>query len=210
MEYQEKLRLAKEALNSNSYDKKTIEYIFPELKESEDERIREAIEEAICCYWDDDTQAKTDCLAWLEKQKTVGWREEDKKVMVMTGIEKIKAEIERQIKEECPLDTYEGRCKSCWANTLLTFINSLIEEQQQEPKIKGWVARNRPNTSPNLQFFYERPIRRDNGYGDKFWHSPTPWSKSISISQKLFPYLKWEDEPIEVELMISEIVKNAK
>lgn len=32
MDYEEKLRLAKEALESGSYDTETIEYIFPELK----------------------------------------------------------------------------------------------------------------------------------------------------------------------------------
>lgn len=46
MDYKEKLRLAKEALESGSYDKDTIEYIFPELKESKDERnIKDLIDE---------------------------------------------------------------------------------------------------------------------------------------------------------------------
>lgn len=40
MEYEEKLNLAKKALESGSYDKSTIEYIFPELKESEEERVK--------------------------------------------------------------------------------------------------------------------------------------------------------------------------
>lgn len=40
MEYEEKLNLAKKALESGSYDKNTIEYIFPELKESEEERVK--------------------------------------------------------------------------------------------------------------------------------------------------------------------------
>lgn len=40
MEYEEKLNLAKKALETGSYDKSTIEYIFPELKESEDERVK--------------------------------------------------------------------------------------------------------------------------------------------------------------------------
>lgn len=39
--YEKKLALAKEALDSGSYDKETIEYIFPELKESEDEKLHE-------------------------------------------------------------------------------------------------------------------------------------------------------------------------
>ena len=42
---------------------------FPELKESEDERIRKAIKEAVEYYWSDDTQARTDIFAWLEKQE---------------------------------------------------------------------------------------------------------------------------------------------
>ena len=45
--YEEKLRLAKEALESGSYDKETIEYIFPELKESEDDVIRKEIISAL-------------------------------------------------------------------------------------------------------------------------------------------------------------------
>ena len=41
MNYEKKLALAKEALESGSYDKETIEYLFPELKkESEDEKIK--------------------------------------------------------------------------------------------------------------------------------------------------------------------------
>ena len=47
MEYKEKLRLAKEALKSSSYDRDTIEYIFPELKESKDEKIREELTDFI-------------------------------------------------------------------------------------------------------------------------------------------------------------------
>ena len=43
MDYEKKLALAKEALDSGSYDKETIEYIFPELRESEGERIRKEI-----------------------------------------------------------------------------------------------------------------------------------------------------------------------
>ena len=41
MDYKEKLKLAKEALDSGSYDKDTIEYIFPELKDSGNEKKQE-------------------------------------------------------------------------------------------------------------------------------------------------------------------------
>lgn len=78
MDYKEKLRLAKEALDSGSYDKETIEYIFPELKESEDEKIRKDIislvkETSVSKRFYDLKKM----LAWLEKQKSVGWSKED-------------------------------------------------------------------------------------------------------------------------------------
>lgn len=73
MDYKEKLRLAKEALDSGSYDKDTIEYIFPELKESEDERIRKELKhylEVRRCQTnsDDEYISCNHFLAWLEKQ----------------------------------------------------------------------------------------------------------------------------------------------
>ena len=69
MDYEEKLRLAKEALDSGSYDKETIEYIFPELKESEDERIRKKVIATIHLYYGEplEDEAK-EMIAWLEKQ----------------------------------------------------------------------------------------------------------------------------------------------
>ena len=72
MNYEEKLNLAKEALKSGSYDKETIEYIFPELKESEDERIRKEIIKAIHNYaFRLEEKIPSEWLDWLEKQKPV-------------------------------------------------------------------------------------------------------------------------------------------
>ena len=72
MDYKEKLRLAKEALDSGSYDKETIEYIFPELKENEDGGIRNEIIEYLkgfIPHHDDNLVAKSKVwIAWLEKQ----------------------------------------------------------------------------------------------------------------------------------------------
>ena len=77
MEYKEKLRLAKEALESGSYDRNTIEYIFPELKESENEKIRRELLES---FKHQQRESRTDAewlngiklsevVSWLEKQK---------------------------------------------------------------------------------------------------------------------------------------------
>lgn len=35
------------------------------------------------------------------------------------------AEIERIKKEECPIDSYEGRCKLLWFEQFLSFLNTL-------------------------------------------------------------------------------------
>ena len=77
MDYKDKLKLAKEALDSGSYDKETIEYIFPELAESDDESIRKEIYNALRYLetelsWD--ALGRVDILdayAWLEKQGQV-------------------------------------------------------------------------------------------------------------------------------------------
>lgn len=74
MNYEEKLRLAKEALASGSYDKETIEYIFPELRESEDEKIRKAlirnfINQHSSNFPTVDGFSREQILAWLEKQE---------------------------------------------------------------------------------------------------------------------------------------------
>lgn len=93
MDYKEKLRLAKEALESGSYDKETIEYIFPELKESEDERIRKELIKEINGLWENDSatwpsslEKKNKYIAWLERQaqKPAAWSEEDERYMNTT------------------------------------------------------------------------------------------------------------------------------
>lgn len=74
MDYKEKLALAKEALESGSYDKNTIEYIFPELRGSADEEIKRFL---IHCVkqsatmdfaLDGEKFNRQDIIAWLEKQ----------------------------------------------------------------------------------------------------------------------------------------------
>lgn len=78
MNYEERLEVAKRLYElSNAEQKTALEYIFPELCESEDERIRKAIIELvrqsseILCM-----QNQSNMIAWLEKQKPA-WSKED-------------------------------------------------------------------------------------------------------------------------------------
>ena len=50
----------------------------------------------------------------------------------------IVAEIERIKKEECPTDTYEGRCKLFWIEQFLSFIDSLEVKEVDLELIIGW------------------------------------------------------------------------
>lgn len=52
-------------------DKEDTEHYFPELKESEDERMIEQIKFAVMQMPSDREDTKKECLAWLEKQKQV-------------------------------------------------------------------------------------------------------------------------------------------
>ena len=78
MDYEKKLALAKEALDSGSYDKETIEYIFPELKESEDEKIRkELIKETKGCEVRlFEAVTNDEFVAWLEKHSSSQTKEQ--------------------------------------------------------------------------------------------------------------------------------------
>lgn len=107
MDYEKKLALAKEALDSGSYDKETIEYIFPELAESEDEKIRKELLE----FLDElsklgkntnfDRWSKSDCadwIIWLEKQGET-YTKKDVDNAYLEGMAFAKDELEKQNKQ---------------------------------------------------------------------------------------------------------------
>lgn len=75
MDYNEKLRLARKALDSGSYDKETIEFIFPELKESEDERIKNLMIKVFKSYQNPSYHINTDKWEGMEISKILSWLE---------------------------------------------------------------------------------------------------------------------------------------
>ena len=66
------------------------------------------------------------------------------------------------------------------------------QEQKPEAKLTGWVARDR---NGEISVYEDYPERDSNG---QFWLA----SGYMSIDEKSFPDLKWEDEPMEVEVTI--------
>ena len=88
--YKEALERAKDLHDNHPYGEPpvwtTCEKIFPELKESEDGRIRDFLIGFIkVCRWaekeDQGWPSKEECIAWLEKQdeQKPAWSEDDKR-----------------------------------------------------------------------------------------------------------------------------------
>ena len=76
------------------------------------------------------------------------------------------------------------------------YIKALTEIEEL-PKIKGWVARdstNDPMIGTGLIFHSKKPRRLVGEWGNPTIEMHLPWD--------MFPDLKWEDEPLEVELII--------
>ena len=87
MNNEEKLKEAKRLYKTATPDQKyVLESLFPELKESEDDKIRKwLIDWAKAVNWSEQfTVTKEQVLAWLEKQgkqKSIGWKDSDEKYL---------------------------------------------------------------------------------------------------------------------------------
>ena len=80
--YDELIVTAQELEHDGCFDKITLFDLFPELEESEDERIKKAIKYGLDYVFTNNTTVyettKEQCLAWLEKQgEKPTWSEED-------------------------------------------------------------------------------------------------------------------------------------
>ena len=71
--------------------------------------------------------------------------------------------------------------------------------QKSNVETKGWVAKDYDGTV--RLFFLCKPQRIDNKRY-KYWYGGSNASKQLSNDS--FPSLKWEDEPIEVTILIKE------
>ena len=225
MDYEKKYKDALEKMREIiTMDNKTVvpkeigEYLFPELAETEDERIRKELVKYLTNELNNVEQLTPRTneferwIAWLEgqdaflidkgtqvssigkpsddydvdcfeitKQHPAEWSEEDDKLLNYA----ISMTDDAQVKRFLESLRYQPNLPS-----------SLDDDS---PKIKGWVARDEKDG--RLDFFYKKPPIR----GNKEW-LPNGAGMISSIVFKYFcPDLKWEDEPIEVELTLKRI-----
>lgn len=230
---------------------------FPELKESEDERIRKWIYNCIDSLGypaDEDAEKELEemqplALAWLEKQKEqkpAQWNEEDEKKrnllieilkvnhpngyfkvnpantlnMEAMHVEELvnwltalppQPKVEWSKEDERMLRLIINAFRNGAMSTIgqEQWLKSLPErfnlqpqtqpkqEQQPTAKLTGWVARDKecdPYFRLGLILFKEcKPQRSGN-----CWNGTI----ALQLPWESFPDLKWEDEPVEVEVTI--------
>lgn len=110
-------------------------------------------------------------------------------------------QINKKALEEYPKETYYDRDMCDYVDINSKGRNGYIEalkEIESLPKIKGWVARD----ECGLLFYRKKPYRYD---GIFYSHWTDESSSEIPLDDNLFPELTWEDEPVEVELIIRKI-----
>lgn len=78
------------------------------------------------------------------------------------------------------------------------------EEEKDAPKVHGWVAVDKDSVgNRRVTFFPLKPVR-DELTDFHYWASRRPFDV-LPLSSTAFPDMTWEDEPIEVELIVREI-----
>lgn len=96
-------------------------------------------------------------------------------------------------KNESEIDGYDWN-----ENEREAYIKAL-KETESLPKLKGWVARDK---NGEINYFQEYPRRITEDRRNYWWDRDYI---SMCIDENSFPELTWEDEPIEVELLIRKL-----
>ena len=88
--YEEALERARDMLSYKEVRQEDMEYLFPELKEDEDEKIRKEIIRIVDGYFPDKASTQREkYIAWLEKKEQVAWSKKDIK-MIDSIIEEVR------------------------------------------------------------------------------------------------------------------------
>lgn len=129
-----------------------------------------------------------------------------KSMLTTDTIEKIKAEIEKRLKANGAFDEVGD---DAWAydqglvdayKSILSFIESLGKESV--PKIKGWVARDKNNS---LYLHWEKPHQILSYSIPVAWRGSDVMQPIKRLPDDFMPDLKFENDPIEVELIIKRV-----
>ena len=144
--YKEALEMATKLHSETEYvcEMEMLEQIFPELKESEDERIRKALINVFSTHQGYEVffgVSVEDILAWLEKQGKTSWKPSKEEMDVLYGLSYITNEFDEQ-KEEVITRLYQDLKReffngTSFENMFPTNTSTELEKQgEQEPADK--------------------------------------------------------------------------
>ena len=176
--YEDALERAKEELGSGCFNKGSIEYIFPELKESEDERIRKALLNEFTHLLSKGCNKfagleNEDIITWLEKQGEI---ELEKPITIgkrqLTGKA---AELAKEVTPESLEETKEKMLAetSKWTEEDEKMLNDAIGAvwaadyytYDDKQEIENWLKSVKERVHPKSQWTEEDDI----GFGDTLW-----------------------------------------
>ena len=117
---------------------------------------------------------------------------------------------EKMIADICPLgevnewtvDAVEAWSREDVLALMRAMYNEAREDLRSCPSIKGYIAR---DGHGSLTFSSEKPSRLE-WCGWKLWKI-SRGTPAVVLPNTLFPDLRWEDEPREVEIIIKEAKK---
>ena len=118
--------------------------------------------------------------------------------MKLIDADKLKAKLKRQ-KHELELSIQSQGNDYGQSSQIVAYVDvlSIVESLCKEcvPVGSGWVARDKDN---HLHYFKVKPIRLETSWYDRD-------CMSMWVDGNEFSDLRWEDEPIEVDLLINKI-----
>lgn len=167
--------------------KEDAEHYFPELKESEDERIIEQIKFAVMQMPSDREDTKKECLAWLEKQKPAEYLSKEKVFAIMNKLTLLSFCVPLGSDEEKKI--HEITCD----------VSSLLDypiEQKQEQKPAEWSEEDEERIQSIL---FSIGYCKDEYPNKKDYSKDIDWLKSLRPVSKesLQPHWKPSEEQME-------------
>lgn len=186
-DYKEKL---KEALNSDNTDYEVVRWIeqnFPELKESEDEKVRKEVIDFICwatnrgSITSEQREKSNSWIAWLEKQGSTSWILPDDAFWWNKVIERYNG-LKMDIRQEA----ISAEVQEKNLNDELNWINSLCKKACTEQK-PGWSEEDE-TTLNNL--IYALANDRIGCCRDEY----VDWLKSIKDRVQPQPKQEWSED----------------
>ena len=184
--YEEAIRIARKQFEypamSSCYG--ILKEIFPELKESEDERIRKALVRFHKSTIDIDGIKGADILAWLEKQGQT-FTKKDVDDAYLKGISDAKNELEKQ-GEQKPADKVEPRFKVKYAGSEYNVL-----EVKDIAGVTFYGIEDEPN---HIDYVKAENCEIITGYAIKENGSPYPTKPAVFSEKKPAAWSKDDEE----------------